>query len=374
MLSKISSNISWLPYYVSREVTRTIRGDRARPEHVYLCICDHFEPYWNGADRITARKRIQLWLDEYPKIADTHRDSSGQMLKYTFFFPEEEYREDDLNALAGLCHAGYGEVEIHLHHDNDTAENFRRTLVDYKKRLHEKHGLLSIDKDNGEISYGFIHGNWSLNNSRPDGRWCGVNGEIPILLETGCYADFTMPSAPNPTQTSKVNSIYYAIDNPGKPKSHNWGVDAKIGLEGEGLLMVQGPLNLNWRRRKFGLIPRIENGGLLGNNPPSRERINYWISAGVCVQGKPEHVFVKIYTHGAQEGIMQMLFNDNGFETLFDSFEQLSKSCNFKLHYLSAREMVNTLLAIMNTETASLPLKLDGDNVMRKYNINNQTV
>ena len=275
-------------------------------------------------------------MDEYPKIADKYRDSNGNILKYSFFYPEEEYREEDLNALAGLCHAGYGEVEIHLHHDNDTSENLRRTLIDFKKRLHEKHGLLSIDKVTGEIVYGFIHGNWSLCNSRRDGRWCGVNDEIKILQETGCYADFTLPSAPSETQTSKVNSIYYAINKPGKSKSHNWGVNAEVGTSGDGLLMVQGPLVLDWGRRKYGIFPRIEHSGLLGNFPPSPARVKLWIDAGVSVQGAPDHVFVKLYTHGTQENIMRMLFEDGHLEQMFVALQE----CGASVEYVSAREMV----------------------------------
>ena len=157
-------------------------------------------------------------------------------------------------------------------------------------------------------SHGFIHGNWSLCNSRQDGRWCGVNNEIPVLQETGCYADFTLPSAPSDTQTRKVNSIYYAVDCPGKPKSHDWGVDAEVGKVSNGLLMVQGPLSLNWQRRKFGLFPRIENSGLFGNYPPSKERVEAWLDTGISIQGVREHVFVKIYTHGAHEDNLKMFF------------------------------------------------------------------
>lgn len=110
MLNKIMATAQWLPYYLAREIGRTIRGDRVKPKHVYFCVCDHYEPYWNNADKTTARKRIQRWLDEYPKIADKYRDSEGNRLKWSFFYPEEEYQVDDLNALAELCHAGYGEV------------------------------------------------------------------------------------------------------------------------------------------------------------------------------------------------------------------------------------------------------------------------
>lgn len=346
MIQKILSTLHWLPSYIKREASRSLSGEKIKPKHVYFCICDHFEPYWNKADSKTAGKRIKRWLDEYPKIAEKYRDSEGNVLKYSFFYPQEEYQENDLNALAGLCHAGYGEVEIHLHHDNDTADNFRRTLIDYKKRLHEKHGLLSRNRKTGEISYGFIHGNWALNNSRPDGCWCGVNNETSILLETGCYADFTMPSAPDVTQTSKVNSIYYAIDNPEKPKSHDTGRDVEVGKKGGGLLMIQGPLGLSWHKPKYGVLPRIENGGIYANNPPTMKRIASWLDCNVHVDGVLKHVFIKIYTHGTQEGVMKALFDKNGFERLFEGLAEISEQKGIKLHYLSARETANMVLAL----------------------------
>jgi hypothetical protein len=351
MFNKIISTLQWVPYYYAREMRRTIHGERVAPRHIYLCICDHFEPYCNGADSTLARKRIQYWLDEYPKVADKYRDSEGNVLKYSFFYPEEEYREEDLNALAGLCHAGFGEVEIHLHHDNDTPENLRRSLIDFKHRLHEKHGLLSRNEVTGEITYGFIHGNWALNNSRHDGHWCGINNETSILLETGCYADFTMPSAPSDTQTRKVNSIYYAVDAPGKKKSHDWGVDAEVGKRGEGLLMVQGPLCLNWYDRKHCLLPRIENSGLYGNSPPSTGRVKLWINAGVSVVGAPEYVFIKLYTHGAQENVMHMLFEDNGWDLLFGGIENYTNEHKVSVHFASAREIINKIEEVINNSS-----------------------
>ena len=62
--------------------------------------------------------------------------------------------------------------------DNDTEDNLRQTLEEFKENLDVRHGLLRCN-DAGEIIYGFIHGNWALNNSRHDGRWCGVNDEGP---------------------------------------------------------------------------------------------------------------------------------------------------------------------------------------------------
>lgn len=346
-MEKLLSTANWLPSYLMRGVSRKLSAEsRVTPKHVYLCICDHFEPYGNGAGRSMAQARIRRWLDEYPQIATKQLDSDGNVLKWTFFYPEEEYRQDDLNELACLCHAGFGEVEVHLHHENDTAENLRRTLLDYKQRLHEQHGLLSIDPATGEIVYGFIHGNWALCNSRPDRRWCGVNEEIKVLLDTGCYADFTMPSSPSPTQTRKVNSIYYALDKPGTPKSHDWGIDATAGKGGEGLLMVQGPLALDWGRRKFGILPRIEHSGLLANFPPSPQRARLWLDAGISVKGALEHVFVKLYTHGAQEDVMRMLFDGGGIKALCEGIGSECSARGIAWHYVTAREMVQCILGI----------------------------
>jgi hypothetical protein len=188
-----------------------------RPLHVLLCIADHFEPQRDHPSRNVARDRMQRWISEYPRLANQFADSRGRPPQHTFFYPAEDYEAEYLEELAGICRQGLGDVEVHLHHDHDTAEGLREKLSTFATALHHEHGLLERDGD-GRISYGFIHGNWALDNSRPDGRWCGVNNELSVLMETGCYADFTMPSAPAPCQTSTINSIYYAQDDPAAPK------------------------------------------------------------------------------------------------------------------------------------------------------------
>src|SRR5262249_50093584 len=170
-----------------------------------LYFADHYEPKAGGADPETARARVAKWVEEYPRRFARFRDSDGRPPRWTFFYPVEEYEPEYLDALAKLCRAGFGEVEVHLHHDGDTAESLAERLLAFKELLAERHGLLSRRRDTGELAYGFIHGNWALCNARPDGRFCGVNNELDVLRETGCYADFTMPSAPHVTQTRKVN-------------------------------------------------------------------------------------------------------------------------------------------------------------------------
>ncbi|MEW6003624.1 MAG: hypothetical protein AB1638_13395, partial [Nitrospirota bacterium] len=205
-----------------------------------------------------------------------------------------------------------------------------------------------------EILYGFIHGNWALDNSRKDGRWCGVNNELRILRETGCYADFTMPSAPSETQTRKINSIYYAKDNPEEPKSHDTGVDVEAGKAPYGdLMLIQGPLALDWKRRKWGMFPRIENSELSYSNPPTPERIDLWINQFIHIKGRPDWIFVKVFTHGAQEKNMNYLLY-GGLEKMYAYLdEKYNNGKDYLLHYVSAWEMYNIIKAAEAGETGS---------------------
>ena len=358
----------WLRSYLRSHYKRR-RPNLDDSVHVLLCIADHFEPMLGNALPNIARARVHQWTEKYPILFGRFRDSDGRPPRHSFFFPVEEYDSEYLDALARLCRAGFGEVEIHLHHDNDTSENLRKTLTDFKRILHDRHGLLGTVRETGEISYGFIHGNWALDNSRSDRRWCGVNNELDVLRETGCFADFTLPSAPSETQTRKINSIYWAIDDPDQPKSHDWGPDVGVCVRPEkSLLMIQGPLLIDWCQRKWGLVPKIENACIQGNQRPNMRRLELWLKACVQVANRKDWFFVKLHTHGANDGNMSVLLG----ESMVDFHEALRKRAEqnprFEFHYVSAREMANLALAAASgwagsvndaRDFAILPPKLD---------------
>ena len=125
----------WLPGYIQDRMVKRFRRNTPRPTHILLAVCDHFEPLWNKADEGTGLQRVKEWCERYPAIADKYKDADGNTPKYTFFYPIEEYRPQYMRLLADLCHKGYGEVGVHLHHDNDTADNLRETLITYKNLL-----------------------------------------------------------------------------------------------------------------------------------------------------------------------------------------------------------------------------------------------
>ena len=333
---------NWIGSYVFSKRTPRPAG----PIHVMFCFVDHFEPMWHGADLATQRARVDRWCRDYPALASRHRDADGRPPQHTFFYPEEEYAAEHLEKIAALCADGYGEIEVHLHHDNDTEANFRESITRFCRVLHERHGALPVDPVSGEIQFGFIHGNWCLDNSRADGRWCGIDNELILLRDLGCYADFTLPSAPSDTQTSTINSIYYATDDPLRPKSHDKGVAVRAGGEPSGdLMIVQGPLRLNWRERRMGIVPRIEASDVRRGCPPTPARVDAWVDTGIHVEGRPEWVFVKVHTHGTQEQDMDTLLgpaSDAMHAYLESAYNDGSR---YVLHYVSSREVYNIIKA-----------------------------
>jgi hypothetical protein len=342
----------WLGAFVKQEARRLTRPARRAPVDVLLCIADHFEPPpGREGDRA-----VDEWINEYPKRFGHLRDSDGRSPRHTFFYPVDEYQEHHVDALAGLCSLGHGEVELHLHHDNDTAENLEATLRHWTGLLAGRHGLLGRWPD-GRPAYGFVHGNWALNNSRPDGRFCGVCDELSVLVRTGCYADFTLPSAPSPTQTRTINSIYYARSQPGKKhRAHDTGVPVGTGPAPDGgLMLIQGPL----RVYRQGLSPRVENACIQASQPPTMERLDQWIKCRVGVARHPGLVFIKLHTHGAKTPNRQLLLGDAMFRFHRGLAERTASDPLFRYHYVTAREMYNIAKAAETGTRASVADVLD---------------
>ncbi len=329
----------WGPSYLAHSVRTALLP---KPRHVWLLIADHFEPFWNGADERTARTRVKTWCDGWPKVARRHVDSDGAPAKYTFFYPEEEYQPEHIDALAAMVQDGIADVEIHIHHDGEGTDDFVRRMSRFRDVLHQRHGLLH--QHEGAVKFGFIHGNWALDNSRGDGRYCGLDNELTLLRQLGCYADFTLPSAPSDTQTRMVNQIYWALDNPQKPKSHDTGEPAVVrgGNRGD-LLMVPGPLAIRFAKDGR-LTPRLETGELAGQDPPTRSRVRLWLRHAPRLG---DHVFIKLFAHGTQERHSSKLL-DQHLDRLFTLVAEESRADGCQFHFASAWQVFSQITALLD--------------------------
>ena len=141
----------WLPNYIKQCLRQKSAFAQENPVHIMFCLADHFEPKWGGPGKSTEEKRLDVWVEKYSQLALRHKDSDGMHPRHTFFYPQEEYEKGHLEKLAGFCQKGFGEIEVHLHHDNDTAEGLRHKIEDYKDKL-SSHNLLSKDGD-GNANY-----------------------------------------------------------------------------------------------------------------------------------------------------------------------------------------------------------------------------
>lgn len=327
---------------------QSIRRSKVPVTDVMLAVCDHFEPF-HHTDKDGAMRRMKAWHDRLPAIGAANKDHDGSGPRHTFFYPIEQYDPEVMQSLATLCQKTRNEVEVHLHHENDTAENLVVALAQGKTDL-RRHGLLGGNA-RGEAAFGFIHGNWALDDSGPKGGSCGVRGELAILKQAGCYADLTMPSAPHSTQVPIVNQLYYSRST-SHGCSHHQGIRVSKGEAGtqglrdkeDHLLLVQGPLCLDWQRRKWGLMPRVENSDITSVNPPTAQRMQNWINAGISVAGAEGWRFVKLHTHGGPERNHEGLIGD-ARRRFHHDLTAMAAHAGFRLHYVSAREMVNILHA-----------------------------
>lgn len=321
----------WLPGYIAGRLAarRVPSGGR-----VWLTIADHWEPYWQHPSDEVAASRVAVWMKHWPQIARRHADSRGRPPQYTFFYPQEEYRPHILDSLAELKRAGIADVDVHIHHDGEGQQNFLDRMNGFIETLVNRHGLLRVS--HGRPVFGFIHGNWALDNSRPDGRYCGLNNEITLLRDLGCYADFTMPSAGSPTQSRTVNTIYWVTDDPLRPRSYDHGVAVKSRSHDHGvgdLLMIPGPLGLRWKGR---FVPRTETGELACYDLPTAYRVERWLDLAPRIGGD---IFIKLFAHGAQERHSSPLLLNGGLDRLFTLLEESCRRRAYRLHYASAWEM-----------------------------------
>lgn len=319
----------WLPDYI-RQMANKGGQSLDSPIHIMFIFVDHYEP----GRGIKGVEKNRQWLKDYMEMANRHRDSYGRKPQHTWFYPYDHKNGEVVEDLAKAVYHGYGEIEFHWHHGNDTNETFPGKLSDALLWFNSYGAMKTIGNGN-PVAFGFIHGNWALDNSGKK-EHCGVSRELDILKRAGCYADFTFPSFGSVSQPSKINSIYYAIDDD-DPKSYDRGENAEVGRRNRvGLMIFEGPLGLSLSRQM------VECGAVETDYMPSPSRVDKWIETGISVKGRPAWIFVKVYTHGIQG---RNVFFSKETDEMFTYLEQKYTKDPYQLHYITAREAYNIVRA-----------------------------
>lgn len=341
----------WLPAYTWQRLTRRVTSGKS---HLIIALADHFEPAIvpeNGRARapfLEQKRRVNLWCSEYPKAISSWRDHDGHALLHTYFYPAEQYDFGLVDRLAEHCHDGWGEIEVHLHHGPEgpaSAAETRGVLLMFRDALVNDHGCLSFIEGSEQPRYAFVHGNFALANSA-NGYGCSVDDEMQILADTGCYADFTLPAAAfHPAQIAKVNSLYECGLPLHTRAPHREGKDLEVAHPPEIFpLNVQGPLMLDFDRHARNRMGRIDNAALTGANPPSMRRLQLWKKAAVRVQNRPDWLFIKLHTHSMDPTQREAVIGPPMQHFLAELVQEAGDR-NEEIHFVTAREMVNIILA-----------------------------
>lgn len=350
--AKLRRSLKWLPLYGWQRLK--LRRTPIGPVHLIIAVANHFEPEINPdgrgvfAELAERERRVKTWCERYEAMADAWRDADERPLRHTYFCSAEQYDKKLIDRLAEHCRKGWGEIEIHLHHGvetPDTPANTRQVLTRFRDHL-EQHGCLSRFEGHGPPRYAFVHGNWALANSA-GGQYCGVDDEMQILAETGCYADLTLPSAPDPAQVAKINACYECTLPLDQRAPHRKGRDLRCGHPPNIFpLIVQGPLGLSFSRRIWGLrVPHIENGNLTAQFLPTMDRLRLWRKIAFRIQGQPNWLFIKLHCHGMNPPDTEALLGDPMRLFLKELVETVRVTGKYILHFVTAREMVNIILA-----------------------------
>lgn len=343
---KILWSLPWLVRYPFWRFQQTLSqlNRSNRPAHLIFLVANHFEPGLGPP----ALKRVEAWCKLARATGDAVRDHDGTRFRHTNFFPAEQYERALLEMLADLQAGGYGEVEVHLHHGidhPDTAANTRRQLTEFRDLLASEHACLSHDESSSQPRYAFVHGNWALANSA-GGRFCGVDEEMEILADTGCYADFTLPSVPLQSQVPRINAIYECGNSLKQARPHRSGPNLRVGHRPKLPVIFTGPLAFDWTRRVNGIpIPRVDDGALAQNYPLNLHRFERWRNTRIGVTGRPEWGFIKLFSHGFFDWDQDIMIGEQLKRFMGEIMELAERTGEFKIHFASAREAFNMLIA-----------------------------
>lgn len=354
-LTKLKWNLPWLVRYPWNRAKSFLEQTAFENKHIIFTVANHFEPAWSENGVLEYEEQIKR-LKAYYKLAretgEAVRDADGTKFRHTNFYPAEQYHPEILDIMAEMQAEGLGEVEVHLHHGvkrADTAENLRNTLNEFRDVLAERHKCLSRMNGSGMPMYAFVHGNLALANSS-GGRNCGVDNEMEILRDTGCYADMTLPSAPEQSQVTMMNQIYECGLPMHEAAPHRRGFRVIAGGKTPQLpLIFTGPLVFNWTRTIKGIpVPRIDDGALTANQTMDATRFRRWKDANITVAGRSDWIFVKLYAHGFFDHDQSACIGEDARRFFGDLVNESEKSGKYKIHFVSAREAFNIATAAID--------------------------
>ncbi|MCH2179627.1 MAG: hypothetical protein MK106_12570 [Mariniblastus sp.] len=322
----------WAYHYLTAENPDSMIPDSEK--HLIFVMVDHYE-HGGPKNKKRGARENDIWCDKFMEISDRHIDDFGNRFRYTWFYPYDHKNDEIMVRLSKMAYLGYGETELHWHLGSKSGVNRQNFSVKLDEAIewYQSYGAL-ITAEDSKTAFAYIAGVWDLDAGGGGVTTHGITNQIQQLVDRGCYADFTFSTIGTPAQPSTVNSLYYVVDDPKEPKSYDAGEHARVGhAVDQQLLIFQGPTAISWNGY-------LEYGAIEDDPIFEDHRINKWIDSNIHVHGRPEWIFVKVYSHGAQS---QHVVLDQDMDKMLSALRQETKQRDIKLHFMTAREAFNVI-------------------------------
>ena len=112
-------------------------------------------------------------------------------------------------------------------------------------------------------------------------------------------------------------------------------------VEGD-LMLIPGPLGFNWYGRRRWLVPRLETGELASYSPPTAHRARLWLRFAPRIS---DNIFIKLFTHGAQERNSQELLG-GALDLTLQYFKAECARQGIQCYFVSAYQMWKVIEAV----------------------------
>jgi hypothetical protein len=119
-------------------------------------------------------------------------------------------------------------------------------------------------------------------------------------------------------------------------------------------MIFEGPLVFDWSRRIRSIpVPRLDDGALAQNYPLTLQRFERWRSSRISVVGRPEWIFIKLYSHGFFDWDQDAMIGSQMRKFMNELMELAEKTQNFKIYFASCREAFNMVMAAVDGHSGS---------------------
>jgi hypothetical protein len=321
---------------------------------------DHFEPWGKSINDETAKA-----VENFAKLSRTSKFSARMNLFYHAYlpyqldaklaastsgevdsvvFPERTPAQVRLakQVMSGI-ESEYGhEVHLHIHH-----EGWTRNTGNYSKEISgwiNAHSTAQLDEsrfrrgleqslrhteeDIGRklTNWAFVHGNWALNGS--DRSICWIDNEMQLLMEQGCFGDFTFPAGRGHCDPVMLEEPYTCL-----PVVHAKAYDTDLAAPSPVRARQHAPSSERFFIWNSAI--KASYSSLDYYYEPNRERfrnpaamVNEWLSKSVEMDGC---LYIKTHAHSMWS--QYMLHEPHGFTPhlnpeLVQVFDLLEKVCD----------------------------------------------